>query len=640
MKNIEELLKKKYGKKLQKKNEKSLFILKGDTPDEQKRRPKLSFSKNPQYLKEFFKTRDVRVLHRGILDKNVKDPLKLELWNVLIDSTENDDNKARYIIASGIKTQNMICKLKNTDLSHKILFELFFENEIYHEIILAQIYEKRENIKNDTDFTEATRDIFLSHFESKISSLKAKDKLKLLQNLKHPVDIAPFVSARLIGVLELSRGQELPEYAKSICLIIKDKPDLVLKCYCKIKNCVLTREFLNKFFSNSTYEVQKRKICSLLVLCRFFFLVQKFGQKLRRFLEKPCKKNLTGTAKHEQTFLHEKEEAQEENPSNFCNSSVNFIQLGNSNFDSLHPKKMFKALSNFTSSHRRGSTFARTVKLEILLHQNNFQRLLKLTESELTARRLFIISLINERSVDFEIKSKNYSMRETAHYILERSLYETIENKPKTHFDETFALKTIHKNRLNTFYRIFPYQMEGKYTEKDLKNFDCDLVYTIYSILKRTDLKKAIDLLRSFLKIKKDDFLESELLFITNTLFIPDGVKLSEDVLLFFKTRLLIKEQKPEWKSKILNILTPNLYKNGDFFIFYFYILQKLVAEEIIPQDVLKTYQNHFIKNLFLYISQQSYSGKYFPIAFECSVGCVLKKLQFGIKMMQQDQIF
>lgn len=279
-----------------------------------------STAERPRYIREYFKKKDVKILHRAILDPHVKLNEKIKMWEILIDSTKNEQVKAEYIVASGIRTKEMMKRLFTWKLQVEVVIRLFIGekircNEIFVYILKnyvngdvitidmaddGKVSLKSERRKdgsicdshyggstvypvgnNSRGFNLSTGTFPDNH--NHINDILGLDSSSLIKTFaEHFVRLSPrnilhilatstktirlpgaVLTTSLLQKIKLKKGETLPKYVETLCMQCRDNNDLIHECYNAIKNCRLKYGFVNELFVTSNEHVTMMKIREL-----------------------------------------------------------------------------------------------------------------------------------------------------------------------------------------------------------------------------------------------------------------------------------------------------------------------------------------------------------------------------------------
>ncbi|ELQ75008.1 hypothetical protein THOM_2050, partial [Trachipleistophora hominis] len=246
------------------------------------------------------------VLHRGILDPEIKLEQKIKMWCILIDDTTNDQIKAEYIVASGIRTKEMMKVLFACDLTAEMIVKLFIEEKIRcHEIFvyvaenylsgdviaieiaddgkisLSTDHEETYNGLNDgknvcqaenkietceelngcKDSTRTISSSFIEAFAEQFVRLRPKSIARILARCSKTIKLPEImVTKNLLQRIKLRKGETLPRYVRTLCAQCAHNNNLIYECYKMIKNCRLEYNFIKELFSSDNEHIMMMKI--------------------------------------------------------------------------------------------------------------------------------------------------------------------------------------------------------------------------------------------------------------------------------------------------------------------------------------------------------------------------------------------
>ncbi|ELA47447.1 hypothetical protein VCUG_01098 [Vavraia culicis subsp. floridensis] len=280
-----------------------------------------STAERPRYIREYFRKKDVKILHRAILDPHVKLNEKIKMWEILIDSTKNEQIKAEYVVASGIRTKEMMKRLFTWKLQVEVVIGLFVEEKIRCNEIFVYILENYVNgnvisidmaddgkislksehrkdgsicysncggstvypVENNSRAFNLSTGTFPEN-DNHIDDISGLDSSSLIKTFaEHFVRLSPknilrilaastktirlpgaALTTSLLQKIKLKKGETLPKYVETLCMQCRDNDDLIYECYNTIKNCRLRYDFVKELFVTSDEHATMMKIRELL----------------------------------------------------------------------------------------------------------------------------------------------------------------------------------------------------------------------------------------------------------------------------------------------------------------------------------------------------------------------------------------
>lgn len=662
---------------------------------------KRSFSEqqnHEKYIKMFFKTRDPKILHCAILDNNVKSATKTKIWHILIDNTENDEIKIEYILASGIRTNEMIKKLlklkpnietvKHLFFNEKIriydiflyIFDTFLVNDVTvingtnHENTSVEYHcsmdDKQNKINgekchnqhnNNHDVVHAHVDDFMDLVIKGFLKLKPKHILHILANSKKIVRLPQFIiDKKLIQSIDVPRGSVLPEYVKHLCLQCNNNVDLVHECYNVVKKCKLDLSFVQEMFCIKDCHVQFMKIKETIKIY--------FRTVIRN------KNHIIDRA--EKQLLLSMETITDDSVPCFCIYLLSLkIDKDDGKKQSVSLNYIKKSISSFINRFTRDRSLHKNLLYNLHFMNEDYVNALQVVKNEKSERKIVCLAKISKKCALMKFDNK----------MLDNKKFELLKLRLVNDYT---ANKTKQKNN-DIDVNVCGRNTKGQTTKNNtyiatindvctminLDNDDTNLFYLrylkeqgnfekfeqFYSKIKATEAicyekfvfykrmnkhTNALHMLKDITSKTSNRFLEFEYLFASGKLHHIIQLEAKSTILCYYKIKEIISNAHADWQYQALTILAENWHKNGDFFIFYFYILQSMRVRYLCSKTNeqcmidMKPLLIQFFENLYCYILTNNWKGYYFKQMMDYFDDDIQKKLEFGITLVKKDDIF